>query len=132
LLHATFLIAEHCWKRLTGKEVAAVLVFPLVTFAWIFFRADHVSDAFYIVGHLASNWSGAALHEVFHHGPVNVYMMVGLVIFLLIAESKPGRGWYDAVVQPNLALRWVSYYALVTAIIMCGTFNNTRFIYFQF
>jgi D-alanyl-lipoteichoic acid acyltransferase DltB (MBOAT superfamily) len=131
-LHATFLIAEHCWKHWTGKKLAAAVVFPLVTFAWIFFRADHVSDAFYIVSHLGSQWTVPALHEVFHHGPVNVYLMVLLALFLLVAESQPGRGWYDEIVRPNVALRWTGYYALVTAIIMLGTFNNTRFIYFQF
>jgi alginate O-acetyltransferase complex protein AlgI len=132
VLHATFLIAEHGWKRWSGMRLPAGLVFPLVTFAWIFFRAEHVSDAFYIIMHLGSQWSGAALREVFHHGPVNVYLMVLLIAFLLVAESKPGRGWYDAAVRPNFALRWASYYALITATIMFGTFSNTRFIYFQF
>jgi D-alanyl-lipoteichoic acid acyltransferase DltB (MBOAT superfamily) len=132
LLHAAFLIAEHGWQRWAGKPIAAFWVFPLVTFAWIFFRAAHVSDAFYIVAHLGSQWSGAALREVFHHGAVNVYLMATLAVFLLAAESEAGRGWYDEVVRPNLGFRWASYYALVTAIIILGTFNNTRFIYFQF
>jgi D-alanyl-lipoteichoic acid acyltransferase DltB (MBOAT superfamily) len=132
LLHATFLIGEHCWKRWTGRQIAAVLVFPLVTFAWIFFRADHVSDAFYIISHLGSQWNVVALRDEFHHDLVNVYLMAALVLFLLLAESKPGRSWYDEIVRPNVALRWAGYYALVTAIIMLGTFNNTRFIYFQF
>jgi D-alanyl-lipoteichoic acid acyltransferase DltB (MBOAT superfamily) len=143
LLHASYLITEHGWRR-WGKATAlplsaaarekgsTVLVFGAVTLAWIFFRANHVSDAFYIVTHLGHNWTWPAVRDLFHHGPVNVYMMVALAIFLLWAESTQGVALYERVIRPNAKLRWASYYVLITAIFFLGTFGNNRFIYFQF
>lgn len=143
LLHGLYLVVEHCWRRWgqsatlpfsadTRRRLSAVLVFTAVTLAWIFFRANNVHDAFYIVSHLGTNWTWPVVRELFHHGPVNVYMMVALAIFLLWAESTRGVAWYERVVTPRAQLRWASYYALITAIFLLGTFGNNKFIYFQF
>ena len=143
LLHAIYLISEHCWRRwgkemrlpfspVVRKRLSTALVFTFVTLAWIFFRANNVHDAFYIVSHLGSGWNWKAVRQVFHHGPVDVYLMLTLACFLVVAESSKGLGWYERVVVPNDKLRWASYYALITAIFILGTFGNNRFIYFQF
>jgi alginate O-acetyltransferase complex protein AlgI len=133
-LHGSFLITEHCWKR-WGKswsksipnQFSVVLVFGIVTLAWIFFRANHVSDAFYIVTHLGHQWTTSAGLDVIKTGFLEV-----LCLFLLLAESKMALDWYQAVIQPSLVLRWSSYYLLIASIVLLGTFSDNRFIYFQF
>jgi alginate O-acetyltransferase complex protein AlgI len=143
LLHAIYLIVEHGWRRwgkspslpfseTTRRRASGVLVFTVVTLAWIFFRANNVSDAFYIVSHLGTGWQWHEVRRIFHHDRVDVYLMLALGILLLWAESGRGLAWYNRVVQPNTPLRWASYYVLIIAIFMLGTFGNNRFIYFQF
>jgi D-alanyl-lipoteichoic acid acyltransferase DltB (MBOAT superfamily) len=142
-LHGLFLVVEHCWGRLRNSVPLSIplglskwgsmfLVFWVVTLAWIFFRAANVSDAFYIVTHLGYDWNWSTLRNPFHHASVNVYLMLLLVLFLVVAESEKGVAWYEAIVKPNAVLRWTAYYTLLTLIVLFGTFGDKQFIYFQF
>jgi alginate O-acetyltransferase complex protein AlgI len=70
-LHGLYFISsaltEPVWGKLSALArldklprlkfaISTLTTFSLVTFAWIFFRADSLSDALYIVMHLVSGW----------------------------------------------------------------------------
>lgn len=133
----------------------------LVCFAWIFFRASTLSDAFYITTHLFSGWttfvsqffrltqegiragfwgfvSGlfASLNSITELTRSEIALSVIALIFLLYIEIKQHRG--DFLARFNLkqpAIRHVSYSLLIVIILALGTLYTgveQAFIYFQF
>jgi D-alanyl-lipoteichoic acid acyltransferase DltB (MBOAT superfamily) len=115
--------------------------FLLVTFAWIFFRANSVSDAFYIVKHLF-----AGLHpyfsSLFHHARVRLglglsysELLIGVIAIVLMEIIHVMQNKYsirDWIRSKPAYIRWSIYYAIVIMIIFFGVYENRQFIYFQF
>jgi len=110
------------------------ITFHLVCLAWIFFRANNIGDAFYLVGHLFTGieikfggyYLGLPRAELF----VSVLMIMVMEMVHLIQRKKDFRE--VLAVKPKW-LRWSVYYAFVIAILLLGSFNNSsQFIYFQF
>jgi D-alanyl-lipoteichoic acid acyltransferase DltB (MBOAT superfamily) len=109
--------------------------FNLVCFAWIFFRANSLSDAVYIVGHLfVKLGTPTALFDVVSGGWYE--SMIALLALLLM-------GSVDWMRYRNLSLRtlmqsqpvwvrWSVYYGLVMVIFMFGKFGANEFIYSRF
>ena len=113
--------------------------FFFVCFAWIFFRSNSVSDAFYIVSHLLAGWGSAlnteTLRDGVSFGPSQFQWIVGtasigLVIFVHLVQSQ-GRV-IDQLSRKPVWLRWSIYYAMILVFLLCGSFQPKKFIYFQF
>lgn len=107
--------------------------FHLVTFAWIFFRANSLSDAVYIATHL---FQGIELKANYGLG-LGFYdlAIVLLSILALLAshwiEQRAGTAWAYLKNRPPL-VRWATDYAVIFAILLFGKMGVTEFIYFQF
>ena len=59
-LHGTFVTIENLAKKTFGTlklylPLKGILLFGVITFAWIFFRAENIKQAFLIVGSLENN-----------------------------------------------------------------------------
>ncbi len=122
------------------KVLQVFTTFCLICFAWIFFRAAHLSDALYIVTHLFDN-----IGKITHPGyALGVLTSLGLSITeLQIAAVAIGvmetvhllqrRGEIRVMVlnRPGWQ-RWAMYYAMVLVILVAGKYGNQDFIYFQF
>lgn len=125
------------------KFIQISLTFSIVCFAWIFFRANSLSDAVYIVTHFF-DFSGtngflhsllipANTEKIFGLSKVEILFAVSLIGFLQIFY------WFSSK-RPILAIlsskpTWVRfsvYYVLLTSIILFGKFEKSAFIYFQF
>ncbi len=129
------------WKVYSLIQI--VSTFALVSFTWIFFRANNISDALYIVKQIpfAVKDIGHALytHELWlgKFEPFtkmnNFYLSFTLIacmeIIHLIQRKKPLIELINA--QP-LLIRWSIYYLGLGAVVFGGVFKNTQFIYFQF
>jgi D-alanyl-lipoteichoic acid acyltransferase DltB (MBOAT superfamily) len=116
--------------------------FALVAFAWLFFRANGLTDAMTLVAAMLRD--GASYVDI-----------AGLKE--LISERGLGLGWYGVIVavagiclmegvqllqtrgsvrellarQPWF-VRWPAYVLLVQAILLLGRFTEQKFIYFEF
>ena len=156
-LHGFFLVFA-IWTGGAREKVAAAIglnrvpalkhglavagTFLLVSFAWIFFRAQSLADAWYIVTHL-------------HVGLGEQLSSVGrLAETLLAAQMTPstlalalagvavmeaihlfqarGVGVREALLRRPLWLRWAAYQAAILVVILFGVYENQAFIYFQF
>lgn len=113
-------------KNLLLKLWQMAVTFGMVCFAWIFFRADSISDALYVVMHLfeikirmpsGGFWS---LRE-------GILTLCMLLVPVLISIAKK-RG--NLLEQPAW-FRWSAYYALVAVLILFSQFSD-NFIYFRF
>lgn len=102
--------------------------FHLVTFAWIFFRANNVHDALYFVSHLFQGWP-----KLFIDTNVFGYSSIGICIFLIFEylQFKSGLSIKKAM-SLSWPIRWAVMYFLIFSIILCGVDADNSFIYVQF
>ena len=140
-LHGTFVVGEQLAgrsvdragapSRRTGPRrwLAAALTFALVCLAWVFFRAQHVGDAWQIVTRIArlapaSGQPAGALDR-----KVGFLALAPVVMAL---EAVARRGGLVARIERLPALsRYALYAALIySTILLRGV--NAQFIYFQF
>ena len=101
--------------------------FILVAFAWIFFRANNVNDAFIIIGKIFTQ-----------HGPLfinlDVFAEGFLGLFILIFKDFKDNFNINIHLMNSkyVVIRYVSVVALITYIVLFGAFGSGQFIYFQF
>ncbi len=157
-LNGIYLIAELQWNGLIEKStknasgvskiavnIARVLfTFALTCFAWIFFRANSVSDAFYVVQHLFDGFSALPqnltsmpfikLNILFGKDKYDFILAWAGIAFLLFTHYlQRGRSGRTLLNEQNIYVRWSFYFVMVFAILFLGAFNESQqFIYFQF
>ena len=132
--------------RSLPKQPAAVTVlkclatFLLIDFAWIFFRANTLADAAYVVSNLFSDipllftagYITTALEAIGYYANNGTAIVICTVLMLLV-EAWEGKGELVARVnRSSTAVRWLFYYAVVLLILFFGYFGQSQFIYFQF
>jgi D-alanyl-lipoteichoic acid acyltransferase DltB (MBOAT superfamily) len=133
-LHAAMGLGKSTWYR----AVQVFCTFNLVSFAWIFFRANDIGDAFYVVRNMTalSGWIPSdgvrrflSTQVLLGEGIRNIVPLVLMLIVVLIGA----REWLPRVQQQRALVRWPMYFALSYAIIMFGVWGNgSRFVYFAF
>ncbi len=137
-------LKESSW----GYKIPAVaFTFALTCLAWVFFRADTVADAVYIIAHMGDG-TVDFLRSCLTLDMAGVKLMLkGLGasksdLAIAIAASafmeavhlyqRPGDVMARVAALPA-PVRWAGYYAVVAGILFLGAFNaSQQFIYFQF
>jgi D-alanyl-lipoteichoic acid acyltransferase DltB (MBOAT superfamily) len=107
--------------------LAMVLVFHLVTFAWVFFRADSMSDALVYLGRLftAGGWT------VQKKLVVITAISAAATFFIQWVEYRRRDEWvFRGVPGPVRGLAYAA--AIVFCIVFGGAGGRVPFIYFQF
>jgi D-alanyl-lipoteichoic acid acyltransferase DltB (MBOAT superfamily) len=115
------------------NPISIAITFSFVCFTYIFFRAEKVSDAFYVISHLPN--------VNFHHFfgvPLftKVFYIICLfsIAFVMLAERVYTSSKKDKVLH-LLSQKSVSYayfFTLLLLIYMFGIFEKQSFVYFQF
>ncbi|MGI9318402.1 MAG: MBOAT family O-acyltransferase [bacterium] len=112
----------------TFKESIQILnTFLLVCIAWVFFRAESVSQAIEYIGIIFSA-------SLFSSPEVDISRILYFILFLVVIEwiqreKQHGLQIGDTVLPA--AARWLSYYVLIISIAWYGG-KPQEFIYFQF
>lgn len=118
-----------------------LITFALIAFAWIFFKANNISDGIYIVSHLLDNISAAAdvqyLYEVLNGMGLNFFelvLMAGAVFYLILCEIISFKYEInELMLKVPFVFRFAFYYVTAVMIIGMGVFSSGGdFIYFQF
>lgn len=134
-LHGLYIVIENIFKLNSSKNrliflqkfFRTVIVFVLVDFAWIFFRANNLSEALYIVKNLKTLDT-----HFFMDNRVFFYGGIGLIV-LFINDLIVEKSHDSIILNSKLDLRSAIYFAfLVCLILYIGIFNGGQFIYFQF
>ena len=114
------------------------ITFILVAFAWIFFRANNLTDALYVLNNIMPELSEYSNVGTQFRGIglyLNDILKCLLLIILLIGFStyeRSGNVW-NKLQKKSKLIRWVLYYFLIYGLLFLAphsTINN--FIYFQF
>ena len=142
LLHGAYLgFGKHVRARverfvpLLGSDALPVRVFQmlftfhLVCLAWVFFRAETISDAFLVLEGIVS-WSSGRLSMINLDLRLNLVIVLGGIL-ALAANDVLGRR-LTALLGRHLWLRWARDYAFVLVILVFGKMKLASFIYFQF
>ena len=135
-LHGTYQVIGNTWckyvhkteyKTFFSRILSTVFCFILVSFAWIFFRANDVTEAFTIVGKIFTD------HGVpFMDKSVFAYGLTALVI-LMFKDTKDEFNWKcNFMHSKHVVVRYISTVTLIAYIILFGSFSSGQFIYFQF
>lgn len=114
-----------------------ITTFILTCFAWVFFRAKSVGDAFYIISHLLSNL-GHSLSQL-KPGVLGstqydyIVAIMALGILLGVERIQNHVLFNEWLYRQKYVVRMLLYYALVLFILLFGMFDvQEQFIYFQF
>ncbi|MBE9461011.1 MBOAT family O-acyltransferase [Dyadobacter subterraneus] len=98
--------------------------FLLVAFAWIFFRANSVSEAFEII-HKIFNFSDYRIPNIAMNTGEFIFSL-GLLLLLVIKDK------YFARYIPDTRLFWMLFPLVCFCCYLFGVFTSNQFIYFQF
>lgn len=147
-LHGSYLVASLIFQKPRNKVyqllyldrfpklLAAVQItgtFILVCVGWIFFRANTVSDAWYILTHLFVGLSLDITKINIGLSKDTFILCILLMIFLELIHIIQYKGSIrHAVAKQPTTIRWTLYIALILIILLLGVFAETNFIYFQF
>ncbi|MDB2462803.1 MBOAT family protein [Algibacter sp.] len=109
------------------KELINMLfTFTLITLAWVFFRADTITQAFKYIKRLCSNLNFKI--EYLSIERYNVEMLGLLGVFVLLE-------WFNKNTEhPFLGkLKWLKLICIIIMVLIFGVYSNHQeFIYFQF
>jgi len=140
------------------KTIQVCVTFALVCFAWVFFRANTITDAFLITAKLAQlpaelvgyvrgisqNGIIGTVRDTFQMGidvanPIQGFGLTnlglsGIFIAILLINDVLMRKTPDETIlrQKPLVLRWAGYYALILTILLSWNAESSQFIYFTF
>jgi alginate O-acetyltransferase complex protein AlgI len=117
--------------------MSGVFTFCLVAFAWIFFRANNIADAFLIIKHIATGYHQVSfavpvtnLANQSEFGRLAILTGVAMSIFMFISEAWLSVRLANLGNKPVLDFIYCSF--TLTMILLFGIFHNNSFIYFQF
>jgi alginate O-acetyltransferase complex protein AlgI len=121
------------------NPLSILLTFLFVCYSAIFFRANNLNDAFYIILNSFNNFSDiislAAIKSHFNNLGLNKWdaLITGSGILLIIATHfSKYYGINEALENKPVIFRWFIYISLVLVMIFLGTFMSEDFMYFQF
>lgn len=115
------------------------VTFSLVTFAWIFFRANSISDALYVIKHLFTGWAAIfnipGLLQAVSFGLLKRELAVALVsvFFMVFVHILRKQDTIEQLIsKQKVVLRWGIYLVILLWILAFGESGGENFIYFQF
>ena len=120
-------VAENSYLPSLKEAFQMLSTFTLTIIAWVFFRAETITDAFNYLGGVVSN---KFLPDNLYYLNPKILLILGI---LLVVEWRNRRT--DFVFEHtsfNRGLRWVGYMAIATIIVLFAQKEQHDFIYFQF
>lgn len=116
------------------KCYKVLITFILVDFAWIFFRANTLKDAVYIIKNMLIIQKFDFLNLGLDKKDFFV-ALIALALLLIIEFLQRRIIIRDEIQRLNILIRWILYYSFIFLVIIFGFYGNsiaTKFIYFQF
>jgi len=123
------------------KFISRFITFSLVTFAWIFFRANSTHDAFLIVKKIFSapiNIIDGFKNKTHFFDLTGltfkafIYSILLILILEFIHALREKINLLEMFNKQLLLVRWGAYLVVIFFIIIFGEFSERQFIYFQF
>jgi len=124
------------WNRLGwfAKCVRVAVTFHLVCFAWVFFRASSLSDAWYILRHMFVVEGGSLLPRGAFVLPREelVIPFAAIAVMEMVHWIQRRQDPREFLSRQPAWLRWSVYYVVFYATVFFGHAGSQQFVYFQF
>ncbi len=132
-LNGVYLIIEALiFKYKRTSVIHIIITFILINFAWIFFRANTLDNAYYIINKIFT----APGHLYIGSGDditASIYATIAIIILVAVELKKE---FFDSLfsISKNKSefVRILGYSILIFVILYLGVFGESQFIYFQF
>ncbi len=118
-----------------------ITTFTLISFTWIFFRANSIADAGYIISHafkglldvaaLKAQLSGLSALGFDKYYFILSFALIAFMEVLHLLQETEKHVWAMLYQKPRI-VRYLAYYILILSILLLGEFGHNEFIYFQF
>lgn len=147
-IHGICQIIENRIKEATGltrekektltkpvKILLTLLTFCIVSYAWMFFRANSISEAFYIVRSMFTDLSiSGAMEQMTMSGRSVVKTTLAIILLIIFDLFNERKDMLMQLSRLKTPLKWVIY--IVSAIVVIALKVNNQFaqefIYFKF
>jgi D-alanyl-lipoteichoic acid acyltransferase DltB (MBOAT superfamily) len=127
----------HLDRPAVRTAIGTLVTLALVCFAWLFFRANSISDAFLLLDRMAQIGASTDIYapwaSIANRPGLEMAFAMGLVALVAAIHLLREHRY-----QPILALwrtdwgRWAVYLLLAVAILNLGVARETPFVYLQF
>ena len=136
LLHGTLQVIEKILKlhKLANRGFIKVLriltTFLLINFAWILFRMSDIDSAIEVYRKILFQFDG----EIYIGDKTTFLLSIFSVITLLVVElcEEIFKNKITLINSKHTAIRWCTYFVLITIILLFGVFDSSQFIYVSF
>ena len=107
-----------------------LLTFLLVNFAWIFFRMPDFNSAINFCANIFSNFKG----NLYISTNTDFAMIMFSLSIVLVSEicTEISNNRITLLNNKYAVVRWCTYLALITIILLFGVFDSSQFIYVSF
>jgi len=131
-------LSAHPYLR---AAVQIAITFTLVNFTWVFFRADSVGDALYVLANMFAGLpeqiaGGGALSRLIEDARgtwPGFWMLTGAIIAIFVSHLFPAEKIGEFLHERCASWqRWAGYYAALIAILFFSATDTDAFIYFRF
>jgi D-alanyl-lipoteichoic acid acyltransferase DltB (MBOAT superfamily) len=120
-----------------NSVISWAFVFLFCNLAWVFFRADSIQDAVFVIFHV---FAGITNIKTFFHTGIGIgrqtLLYIGVLIFIVAAYDfcSLKEDVIEKMKGSNAVVRLSIEYAIVLCIVyaMLGSTGNNSFVYFQF
>ena len=120
------------------RTLQALTVFILFTITCIFFRAVSVTDAWYVLAHIAMGGSHlfdpSGFAQALSIATARIVLISAILSALILWWEYIGRddGMFAVLARQRLVVRWGFYIGIIYLIIVLNINAGSQFIYFQF
>lgn len=124
----------------TVNALRIMIVFALVTLAWIFFRADSITDAVYVIGHMFSgilspvSYVKSAIGGVGIPGNIRLLYVLIIIFILIVTDifNRDGKLTQVIVGLPKPARIIVCMLFMMVTVLFAQKGVAAEFVYLQF
>lgn len=113
-----------------NRILSVLITFTLVNFAWIFFRANSLNEAFIIIQNMFQ-LSPAGINLYYYPADlfiafISILLLIGVEIVL---ENQKSPVLVHTIKRP---LKWAIVMSILFGIVVLGKWDSVDFLYFQF
>jgi alginate O-acetyltransferase complex protein AlgI len=117
--------------------VQIVITFTLITVAWVFFRAQSLADALYIVPRMfVPTLQRAALAHLGLNKYQALAALIATVVMFALDYLSLRTDLFGGLYRQHVAVRWLAYAAMIFVIVVFGhygpAYSASAFAYFKF
>jgi D-alanyl-lipoteichoic acid acyltransferase DltB (MBOAT superfamily) len=148
LLNGFYMVAAHITKKardgiamsirmryfpVIRKYMQILVTFHLVLIGWVFFRADSLRDAVYVLSHMFRVNDFKLADYYVGLGQSEFVIAICAIIFMLIVHIIQRHNKIrHMLMEKPLWVRLVFYTIMLLSLVLFGEYGHQEFIYFQF